>query len=142
MIKADYACAILVRDGLMLLAKRSPQRRSYADCWDVVGGKVEAGETIAQALSRELREEIGIVPVRFEFLEALGDEGDRGPARYHFFVIDEWSGGEPHLANHEHTELRWFRPQDACKLSNLAFPEYPRMFEQLVVILAARASRA
>ncbi len=58
----DYACAILLRDGLILLGKRSPHRKAYPNCWDVIGGRVEQGETIDAALHRELGEEIGIAP--------------------------------------------------------------------------------
>jgi 8-oxo-dGTP pyrophosphatase MutT (NUDIX family) len=48
----DYTCAILVRDGRMLFGLRAPGRRLYSARWDVFGGRVEAGETIEQALAR------------------------------------------------------------------------------------------
>ncbi|OYN98759.1 hypothetical protein CGZ95_11820 [Enemella evansiae] len=43
------AVAALVRDGRVLLAHRHPERRWYPDCWDLVGGHVEPGETPEQA---------------------------------------------------------------------------------------------
>ena len=58
----DYACALLVRAGRLLLGLRAPERRLYPSRWDVLGGRVEPGETLAQALSRELGEELGIDP--------------------------------------------------------------------------------
>lgn len=138
---ADYACAILVRDGAILLGKRSPHRRSYANCWDVLGGKAEQGETTERALSRELGEEIEIVPIRFEPFEVLGDNGDRGAALYHFFVVTSWDG-EPTLANHEHSELRWFDLREARNLDGLALREYPALFDRVAALLAARRSQA
>jgi 8-oxo-dGTP diphosphatase len=54
------AVGVLVRaDGAFLLTSR-PAGKAYAGYWEFPGGKVEAGETVEQALSRELREELGI----------------------------------------------------------------------------------
>jgi hypothetical protein len=46
----DYACATFWREQKLLLGKRSPQRRAYPNCWDILGGKKEEGETLEQAL--------------------------------------------------------------------------------------------
>ncbi|UUZ59363.1 NUDIX hydrolase [Nocardioides sp. B-3] len=54
------AVAALVRDGRVLLGHRHPRRRIYPDCWDLVGGHVEAGETPEQAVIRECGEELGV----------------------------------------------------------------------------------
>ena len=56
----DVAAAVIVRpDGSFLLAQRPPGK-VYAGYWEFPGGKVEAGEPLATALSRELHEELGI----------------------------------------------------------------------------------
>lgn len=55
----DYACAILLQRGRILLGLRVPHRRAYANKWDVLGGKVESGETVEMALAREPGAEIG-----------------------------------------------------------------------------------
>ena len=54
------AMALLVADGRVLLAHRHPLRQHYPDCWDGVGGHIEAGESPEEALVRECREEIGV----------------------------------------------------------------------------------
>lgn len=53
------ACALLDRDGRILLAQR-PEGKSLAGLWEFPGGKVEHGETPEETLVRELDEELGI----------------------------------------------------------------------------------
>ncbi len=50
---------LLQGDGAFLLTSRPPGK-VYAGYWEFPGGKLEAGETVQQALARELHEEIGI----------------------------------------------------------------------------------
>src|ERR1035437_1674397 len=56
----DVAVAVLIRpDGDFLLTSR-PAGKVYEGYWEFPGGKLEPGETVAQALQRELHEELGI----------------------------------------------------------------------------------
>jgi 8-oxo-dGTP diphosphatase len=56
----QVAVGVLVRaDDAFLLTTR-PEGKAYAGYWEFPGGKLEAGETVEQALRRELQEEIGI----------------------------------------------------------------------------------
>lgn len=56
----EVAVGVLVReDGAFLLTSR-PSGKPYAGYWEFPGGKLEASETVAQALARELHEELGI----------------------------------------------------------------------------------
>ena len=56
----QVAVGVLVRaDDAFLLTSR-PEGKAYAGYWEFPGGKLEAGETVEQALRRELQEEIGI----------------------------------------------------------------------------------
>jgi 8-oxo-dGTP diphosphatase len=56
----DVAVGVLLQpDGTFLLTSR-PQGKVYAGYWEFPGGKLEADESVAQALARELSEELGI----------------------------------------------------------------------------------
>lgn len=103
------ATAALIRDGRILLAHRSPQRRWYPDCWDLVGGHIEPGESAAQAVIRECGEELGIRifdprPIPMAFTDP--------DIEMHAFVVEHWEGEPVNAAPDEHDDLRWFEPAE------------------------------
>lgn len=126
----DYACAILHRRGKILLGKRSPSRRLYPNLWDVLGGRVEPGETTLAALARELGEEIGLMPTSTRYLATLHDQAAHLPGilNYHMYLVEDWEGGEPAIRNAEHTALAWFDIADAAALPDLALESYRTLF--------------
>ena len=59
--RLEVAVGVVVhRDARVLLGQRV-EGKPYAGWWEFPGGKIEAGETVAQALARELHEELGLV---------------------------------------------------------------------------------
>ena len=59
----EVAAAVLLREtahGTEFLLAQRPPGKVYAGYWEFPGGKVETGETLHQALVRELHEELGI----------------------------------------------------------------------------------
>ena len=130
-----YACAILFGGGRILLGRRSPHRRAYAGRWDVIGGHVEDGETMDEALRRELAEEIAVMPLAWERLCTVLDQGPqaRGEATYHMHLVRSWTGEGPRMANREHSELGWFLIEEACALADLALDDYRAIFRRIVV---------
>jgi len=60
------AAALIDADGRILLARR-PEGKKMAGMWEFPGGKMEPGETPEAALSRELREELGITASPYDF---------------------------------------------------------------------------
>ncbi|NNM54461.1 MAG: NUDIX domain-containing protein [Spirochaetales bacterium] len=58
MLPVLVVCALIEREGKILLGRRAPGR-SLAGKWELPGGKQERGESPELALQRELREELG-----------------------------------------------------------------------------------
>lgn len=88
----DVAVGVLIQpDGKFLLTSR-PHGKPYAGYWEFPGGKLEAGETVTQALARELHEELGIQignaqPWKVELVDY-----PHALVRLHFCKVFEWSG--------------------------------------------------
>lgn len=88
----DVAVGVLVRgDGQFLLTSRPPGK-VYEGYWEFPGGKLEAGESVEQALRRELQEEIGITigaaqPWRVEMVDY-----PHALVRLYFCKVFNWSG--------------------------------------------------
>lgn len=125
--------ALLIRGQTVLMVKRAPHRRAYPGLWSFPGGHVEVGETVGDALTRELKEEIGIAPTAYRLVGSLRDPNTQGEdVVYHMHVVTAWSGGEPSLMGEEHTELRWFSKSDVLALGTLALAEYRALVEGLL----------
>ena len=88
----EVAVGVLLRpDGQFLLTSR-PAGKVYEGYWEFPGGKIEAGETVEQALRRELQEEIGITiaaahPWRVEMVDY-----PHALVRLNFCKVFEWTG--------------------------------------------------
>jgi len=86
------AAGILIdSEGRYLLGQR-PEGKPYAGYWEVPGGKVEKGETIFQALQRELQEELGISIQSSQELTILEHDYPHAYVRLYVSVIREWTG--------------------------------------------------
>jgi 8-oxo-dGTP diphosphatase len=59
-IGVGVGAIIVNEDGRLFLARRGPAAKNERGLWEFPGGSVEFGETLAQALAREMREEYGI----------------------------------------------------------------------------------
>ena len=104
--------AAIVRDGRVLIARRA--RAPANGIYTLPGGVVEVGETLREAVAREILEETNLViePVALAgYREAIGRDDD-GRVRRHFVILPfaaRWIAGEPVL-NEELTEALWLDP--------------------------------
>lgn len=88
----------------MLLAQRT--RGEHAGCWEFPGGKAEPGESVEQALRRELHEELGIEIGATRALIDLPQRGARGPWRLATLDVLDYAGVPQGL---EGQALAWVR---------------------------------
>lgn len=115
-----------------LLLHRSPGK-IYAGSWRMVGGKVEPGETHAQAALREVREETGREPVAFWCVPSCN-------------IFHEWHTDQTHIIpafaaelaedpdlNPEHDAFMWCGMEDAVRL--LDWPEQQRLVRLVADLL-------
>lgn len=117
----------------ILMCRRLPTARWYPGKWDFPGGHVEDGETTAEALARELLEEVNVriaIPAGPPMFFVRDNGGATGGLALEGWVLTEWSGVPANLAGDEHDEIRWFAPGDARKL-DLAHPAYADVLRQL-----------
>jgi 8-oxo-dGTP diphosphatase len=106
----EVVAAVLTRpDGRFLLASRPPGK-VYAGYWEFPGGKVEAGESHAGALARELEEELGVTPTRAARWLTRVYAYPHATVRLNFFRVWDWTG-EPQPR--EGQTLAWFTPAGA-----------------------------
>ena len=105
--------AALIRQGEKFMIFQRPENKTRAFQWEFVGGKVEAGETLEEALIRECREEIGVtVNVGEVFMEVDHEYPD---ITIHLTLFNaEISEGVPQKL--EHNDIRCITP---CEI-----PEY------------------
>ena len=88
----QVAVGVLVRaDGAFLLTSR-PEGKAYAGYWEFPGGKLEAGETIEEALRRELQEEIGITIQNCELWKTERIDYPHALVQLNFCKVTQWTG--------------------------------------------------
>lgn len=116
----EAAVGIIQLDNGMVLLGERPVGKPWEGYWEFPGGKVELNETPAQALKRELQEELGIIITRFYpwvmrtyDYEAKYDLAGKlvTPAKtvkLHFFIVVEWQGDPVGL---EDQQLSWQNPE-------------------------------
>jgi ADP-ribose pyrophosphatase YjhB (NUDIX family) len=126
--------AAIIRDGKVLVVRRA--RNPALGIYTLPGGGVETGETLMQAVTREVREEtaLEIEPVALAgHREAIARDA-QGRVERHFVILcfaARWLSGEPVL-NEELDDARWLDP---AELSGL------RTTEGLAEIVAAAFER-
>lgn len=105
-MKITLATVILEKENRILMGLRQ-NTKAHSGFWGFPGGRVEEGETPAQAAMREVNEEVGVV-VEELFEPVIVTEHDSGNIFY-VFRSTKWSGQpinrEPNLC----AKLEWFR---------------------------------
>ena len=125
----EVAAAVIERPDRSFLLAQRPPGKVYAGYWEFPGGKVEPGEPAAQALARELHEELGIdVETAYPWITRVYAYA-HATVRLHFYRVVRWKN-EPHPR--EDQAIAWqeidrsmvapMLPANAPVLASLALP--------------------
>ncbi len=98
--------------GRILLMKRGPKARDEQGRWDICGGAIEFGESIDEAIRRELQEELCAEPLEIDFLAAYDAHRTHNKRATHWVQLlhavrvdpKKVTIGEPHKI----AEIAWF----------------------------------
>ena len=122
----EVVAALICRDNRFLICQR-PAHKARGLLWEFVGGKVEPGESGAEALARECREELGIdLQVGEVFTEVTHAYPD---LTVHLTLyLAKISKGEPQKL--EHNDIKWISPSE---ISNFEFcPADKEILEKII----------
>ena len=100
----DVAVGVLIDASNRFLLTSRPAGKVYAGYWEFPGGKLERGESVEQALRRELHEELGITigvvqPWQIELIDY-----EHARVRLHFCKVFDWDGA---LVMREGQQFAW-----------------------------------
>ena len=106
--------AVVVRDGKALVVKRAHEPRKGE--WSLPGGLLELGESLQDAVRREIKEEtsldIDVGPIIETFDRVHRD--DHGKIRYHFVIVDFlcWANGGDAAPGSDADGVAWVTPAE------------------------------
>lgn len=112
---------IVNESGELFLAKRGEKASSERGLWEFPGGGADYGETLSQALIREIYEEYGITIETGELLGVIDDiRPDENQHWISIAYLCRMVSGEPAICEPEKcTEIGWFKPDSLPE--NLTF---------------------
>jgi NAD+ diphosphatase len=107
----------LIKNKKILLAKRAIEPEKGK--WDILGGFVDAGETIEECVVREMKEETGLDVKIKKYLGSVADVYDGRPSLPVMIEVEMISNNQKPVAQDDVEELRWFSLDEIP--SDLAF---------------------
>jgi 8-oxo-dGTP pyrophosphatase MutT (NUDIX family) len=124
----DCVAFILIEGNRFLAEKRKLTKKADPGAIAIPGGHMKRGESCEQALHRETREELGLVPSQTRYVCSLLH---RSPAlhKIHYFVVESWAG---EIENNEAESLLWIPLGESERLDidvdRVAISEYVRVY--------------
>jgi 8-oxo-dGTP diphosphatase len=126
MIKIEVGCAIIRKDGKILIAQRKPDVH-LGGYWEFPGGKMEACESLEACLIREVDEELGIKIQPSKLIQKAEHPYPEKIIVLYFYLCD-WVSGNPTKKDCE--DFRWIEPHE---LRDFKFPPADaEMIEELI----------
>jgi 8-oxo-dGTP diphosphatase len=117
MTPVEVVTALLVGDGKVLMCERH-KKKLYPLHWEFPGGKVEAGESLVEALIREVREELQVdCNVIREYFDDVMTYSNGITYHVTFYIVPDYSG---ELVNTEFNSIGWFSVEELRELQHLS----------------------
>ena len=137
-VKATLSSHALVVDGdaqngwRLLMVKLAYGDHRHKK-WALPGGFVDAGESLEQALVREVNEEIGITLTRFRQIQSVAFLSKSNPHPHigFLYLADAWEG-QPRTISHELLDLAWVDEREFHRFVDEERLAYPDMVEQVI----------
>ena len=110
-------CVCEVNGEILLLLRN--KEKSEGGKWGIPGGKVDPGETLTEAMVREMKEETGhdMLPTDFRYMKKLYVEHPRHQFIYHLFFTALPGKPNVQLNSNEHQNFLWLTPENALTLN-------------------------
>lgn len=148
-IERKIASALIFsKDGKLLMGKKDPAKGGvYPDCWHIPGGGMDEGETLEQALQREIMEEVGIDVSQYNpilipekgtgIAEKTLPSGEKVLCKMEFNIfrvdIPDKNASEIEVKlNDDLVESRWFIPEELPNIKQI--PGGKDYFQQIGLI--------
>jgi 8-oxo-dGTP diphosphatase len=121
------AVALIQDEQNRLLITQRPHHASHGGSWEFPGGKLEADELAEAALIREIREEVGLEILQYQFLGEIKHQYATHDVQLIIFLVTHFSGTPS--CREGQLDLRWIAKQD---INYALFPEANRGILNLI----------
>ena len=122
----EVVAGIIWNKGRFLAARRYGCKHG-SGFWEFPGGKIEPGESAAEALQRELEEELGLLAQEFCYWKSQTHQYAAYQVILHFFHVTGYQHYPALIEGHD--ALAWIRPEDCCQYPFL--PADARILEEV-----------
>jgi 8-oxo-dGTP pyrophosphatase MutT (NUDIX family) len=113
--------AIITKDGKLLLGLRGPKARDQHYKWELLGGLVEFGESLEEAIKREVMEETGLEVVPGKIIGNNARQSPDGSEQWVGITFEcVWKAGEPRRTEYDRVlEFEWHDLESALNRDDL-----------------------
>jgi len=125
--KETISIAIVKNQQQQFLITRRQEGQHLAGKWEFPGGKVEEGESLTQAMQRELKEEVGLTAIDYRLFDTMTFDYDQLTLQLNFYLVSEFSGEAKGL---EGQMMQW------VTLEELQGYEFPKANKTVIEKLA------
>jgi len=115
--KETICIAIVKNEQQQFLITRRQAGQHLAGKWEFPGGKLEEGESLVNAMQRELKEEVGLTATEYSFFEAMTFDYDELTLQLNFYIVSAFEGEASGL---EGQMMKWVTLEE---LRSYSFPK-------------------